>query len=235
MKLKWFGHASYLLVSEGGTRIVIDPFNAEVGYRVPLDEADYVTVSHEHFDHNSVQNVPGTPTVLRGPGEHQAGDVRVLGIATDHDNAGGSKRGHNTVFCFDVPASAAAAGQQPAADTASIRVCHLGDLGHQLTEEQVAALAQVDMLLIPVGGTYTLDPVGAARQVRAIRPRVVVPMHYKTPALAFPLRPVEDFLAELVGVNVERPGVAAVTRSAAEVKAFAPSERPHVLVLEYVR
>lgn len=224
MKLKWYGHAAFMVTAEDGTRIITDPYNAEVGYRVPLEEAAWVTISHEHFDHNSIGNVPGTPEAIRGAGSHAAGGVKVTGVATEHDDVGGSKRGHNTVFCLDVPDGGEV-----------LRLCHLGDLGHQLTAEQVAALGEVDVLMIPVGGTYTLDPAGAAEQVRAIKPRLVVPMHYKTAALSFPLKPVDDFIAEMIGSSVERTGTPSVERGAADIKALPRSERPPLLVLEYVR
>lgn len=225
MKLKWIGHAAFLCTAEDGTRILTDPYNAEVGYRVPLMEADFVTVSHDHFDHNSVQNVPGTHQVVKGPGEHHlSGGIVATGIATNHDDQGGAKRGRNTVFCFDLPDEG---------DT--IRLCHLGDLGHQLTADQLAAVGAVDVLLIPTGGTYTLDPSGAAAQIGAIRPRLVVPMHYKTAALSFPLKPVDDFLGEMVGSSVEGPDGNELVIGGKEIKQTAPSATPRVVVLDYVK
>ena len=224
MKLKWFGHAAFVLTAEDGTRLITDPFNAEVGYRVPLEAADYVTVSHGHFDHNSLQNVPGSPPVIEGIGAHQAGPMAVTGIATAHDDQGGVRRGANTVFCLDMPDG----GE-------TVRVCHLGDLGHQLDADQLAAVGEVDILLIPTGGTYTLDPAGAAEQVRALRPRLVVPMHYRTAALAFPLKPVDDFVGEMVGSRVEIPGLATLERTGPEIKALPLTVRPVIVVLDYVR
>lgn len=224
MKLKWFGHASFLITAPDGTRILTDPYNAEVGYRVPLGEADYVTVSHEHHDHNSLQDVPGTHVVLRGAGRHQAGPVAVTGVESCHDDHGGSKRGKNTLFVFAVPD----AGEL-------IKVAHLGDLGHQLDAAQLAALGPVDVLLIPTGGTYTLDPAGAAQQVAAIKPRMVVPMHYRTPALAMPLKLVDDFLGEMIGSSVERHVGCQVEVSAAGLAALPHSQTPQITVLDYVR
>lgn len=224
MKLKWYGHASFLITAADGTRILTDPYNAEVGYRVPLCEADYVTVSHDHFDHNSLQNVPGKHEVIKGPGAHQAGAVAVTGIATCHDEQGGSKRGKNTVYCFAVPE-----------DDGLIRVCHLGDLGHQLDDAQVAAIGVVDVLLIPTGGTYTLDPAGAAQQIAALKPRMVVPMHWRTPALTIPLKPVDDFLGEMVGAKVERAGACSIEIKPADLAASPPSATPRIVILDYVR
>lgn len=222
MKLKWLGHAAFLLTAADGTRVLADPYNAEVGYKVPLDEADYVTVSHEHFDHNSVQNVPGTPQAVRGEGPHSLGPVKAVGVATWHDDAGGSKRGPNTAFRFDF--------SEP---EGTLSVCHLGDLGHQLTPEQLAEIGEVDVLLVPVGGRFTVDAAGAREVVEALRPRVVVPMHYKTRALSFPLAPVDDFLAQMQGAPVERVSSPSVDFSAAEVLALPQTHRPKVVVLEH--
>ena len=224
MKLKWLGHASFLITAADGTRVLTDPYNAEVGYRVPLCEADYVTVSHDHYDHNSLQNVPGSHVVIKGPGEHHAGAIAVTGLATCHDEHGGSKRGKNTVYCFEVPDG-----------DGTIRLCHLGDLGHQLDAAQAGVVGKADILLIPVGGTYTLDPAGAAEQIAALKPRVVVPMHFRTPALAFPLKPVDDFLGEMVGAKIERPGSCRLELGPAELAALPASTTPLIFVLDYVR
>ncbi len=226
MKLKWFGHAAFLCTTENGVRILTDPYNAEVGYRVPLLEADYVTISHDHFDHNSVENVPGRHEVVKGPGRHQLGDSGIVatGITTNHDDQGGAKRGKNTVFCFNLPDEGEV-----------IRLCHLGDLGHQLTDDQLAAVGKVDILLIPTGGTYTLDPAGAAAQVAVIQPRVVVPMHYKTAALSFPLKPVDDFLGEMIGSKVEGPDGTEFITGSKELRQLPQSKTPLVLLLDYVK
>jgi L-ascorbate metabolism protein UlaG (beta-lactamase superfamily) len=228
MKLRWLGHACFLITAADGTRILTDPYNAEVGYKVPLETADFVTVSHEHFDHNSVANVPGSPEVIRGPGHFELGAVDVSGVTTAHDDQGGDKRGHNTVFCFDLP------GVDESID-GSLKVCHLGDLGHQLTQQQREAIGPVDVLLVPTGGTYTIDAAGAAELVRQIQPRLVVPMHYKTDALAFPLSPVTEFVKQMGEAQVEFTGQPTVRLDEAEVKSLPSGPQPKVLVLEYVR
>ncbi|NPV69762.1 MAG: MBL fold metallo-hydrolase [Firmicutes bacterium] len=184
MKIKWLGHACFLITSARGTRILTDPFDETVGYVVPAIEADFVTVSHEHFDHNAVGNVKGKPKVVRGAGSHSLGDVTARGIDTFHDEAKGSKRGPNTVFVFDVD---------------GMSVCHLGDLGHALAPGHATAIGKVDVLLVPVGGTYTIDSAGAANVVERLDPRVVIPMHYKTDAMSFPIVGVEPFLQRVGG------------------------------------
>jgi L-ascorbate metabolism protein UlaG (beta-lactamase superfamily) len=234
MKLKWLGHACFLITADDGTRILTDPYNAEVGYKVPLEAADYVTVSHEHFDHNSVVNVPGSPQVIKGTGEFELGGVKAFGVATAHDDQGGARRGENVVYCFDFPVGAAATAAMGLGDGA-LRICHLGDLGHQLKPEQVDAIGDVDVLLVPTGGTYTIDAGGAIDLIRQVKPRVVVPMHYKTDALAFPLSPVTEFTKRLPGADVEFTGQPSVTLDAAEITSLEPSEQPKILVLEYTR
>lgn len=177
MQIKWLGHACFLIAGEGA-RVVTDPFNEEVGYPLPAVEADVVTVSHEHFDHNYVRAVKGRPQVVREPGEHTAGAVRIKGIPTFHDGSEGALRGNNTVFVIEMD---------------GLRVCHLGDLGHMLDAGQLKELGPVDVLLVPVGGMFTVDANAAARLVADIKPAVAVPMHYATAAIKLPLAPVQDF------------------------------------------
>ena len=184
MKIRWYGHACFLITSDGGTRVLTDPYDETVGYPVPSVEADFVTVSHDHFDHSATGWVKGRPRVVKGPGVHQLGEVSAKGIQTFHDDAGGSKRGLNTVFVFNIDGMA---------------VCHLGDLGQVLTDEQVREIGGVDVLLVPVGGTYTIDAAGAATVVDLLNPRIVIPMHFKTDALSFPLETVEPFLKRVGG------------------------------------
>jgi len=179
MKVKWLGHACFLITSSKGTRILTDPFDETVGYTVPTAEADFVTVSHDHFDHSATNLVQGHPRVIRDSGTHQLDDVALRGIKTFHDNVQGAKRGGNIVFVLDVD---------------GIQVCHLGDLGHIPTEEQISAIGKVDVLLVPVGGTYTIDSSAAAQVTELLAPKMVIPMHFKTQALSFPLEPVDSYL-----------------------------------------
>lgn len=193
MKVKWLGHASMLLTSSDGTRVVTDPYEAGVfglDY-APIDvEADIVTVSHDHADHNNVSAVKGNPAVVQGSGVHHAGGVTFEGIGCYHDDSSGSERSANTIFCFSLD---------------SIRVCHLGDLGHPLRLEDEAQITHVDVLLIPVGGSFTIDARTAADVCRRLNPRVIIPMHYRNERCAgFPVAGVEDFLALMD--NVRRSG-----------------------------
>ena len=188
MKISWLGHSCFKIESDGGKIIVTDPFDEAVGYPLPKAKADVVTVSHDHHDHNHVAAIGGNPAVVRGPGKKAAAGIEFEGIASYHDDRGGKRRGKNTIFSFEMD---------------GIRVCHLGDLGHLLSEEDAAALGDVDVLMIPVGGVYTLDAGGAKKVVGQIRPKVVIPMHFMTPALTFKVDPPDRFLS---GQKVERPG-----------------------------
>jgi L-ascorbate metabolism protein UlaG (beta-lactamase superfamily) len=178
--IKWFGHACFGITMEDGTTIAIDPFDKkEVGYENPDVEADVALISHDHYDHNKIENIKGTPEVLRWPGEHTSCGISFRGVITYHDDVSGSERGANTVFTFTVD---------------GIRICHLGDLGHILNEQKINEIGEVDVLLIPVGGASTIDCDQADEVIEQLNPRIVIPMHYKTPPLKLPLDPVQKFL-----------------------------------------
>ena len=186
MKIKYLAHASFLITSGKGVKIVTDPYTAGGGLKyAPVKEtADIVTVSHEHGDHNATASVKGNPAVLREGGE--AKGIKVKAVAAEHDDKGGSQRGKNTLFCFDID---------------GINVCHLGDLGHLLTAAQVKALGKVDVVMIPVGGFFTIDAAAAAKVVDQLKPAVVIPMHYKTDKADFPIAGVQDFIAGKTNVS----------------------------------
>ncbi len=179
MKIRWIGHAAFYFETSDGVKVRTDPYDESVGLVVSRLPADVVTVSHEHFDHNAVSLVPGRPQVVKGAGEHTVKDITFTGVASSHDEAGGSKRGANTIFVFEAD---------------GLRVCHLGDLGTTLTAEQVAKIGKVDVLCVPVGGVYTIDAKRAGEVVAQLRPAIAVPMHYKTPGLTVGVGPVEAFL-----------------------------------------
>ena len=182
MKVKWLGHACFLLTSEAGVRILTDPYTPGafgLGYRPPAETADIVTVSHDHADHNNTAAVKGKPEVVRGVGVHKVKGVEIKGISTSHDEASGSQRGPNTVFCFTLD---------------GVRVCHLGDLGHDLAAGSLADIGPVDVLLIPVGGNFTIDADAASRLADRIAPKVVIPMHFQNERCPdFPVAAVDDF------------------------------------------
>jgi len=179
MKIKWLGHASFMITSDTGIKIITDPYatGEKLNYGEIRESADIVTVSHGHGDHNNVAAVRGNPEVVRRTATVKGVEFR--GIPTYHDDAEGQQRGENTIFCFEVD---------------GIRVCHLGDLGHPLDDKQVAELGSVDILLIPVGGYYTIDARVATEVCNRLKPRVIIPMHYKTDKLAYPIAGVDEFL-----------------------------------------
>jgi len=188
MKIKWLGQAAFLITAENGTRIITDPYEAGMGlnYGEINETADIVTVSHEHFDHNNVAAVKGNPTVIRGAGTIEAKGIKFQGVPSFHDDSGGKERGENTIFCFDVDGA---------------RICHLGDLGHQLDDQQAAMLGQVDILLIPVGGTFTVDAEAASQICDKLAPRVVIPMHFRTPRCGLPIADAAKFLEDKKNVS----------------------------------
>ncbi len=186
MKIKWLGHASFMITSETGTKIITDPYvtTENLNYGEIKESADIVTVSHEHTDHSNVSAVRGSPEVVRGTA--RAEGIEFKGIPTYHDNTEGKQRGKNTIFCFEVD---------------GIRVCHLGDLGHPLSDEQVAELASVDILLIPVGGFFTIDAKVAGQLCDRLKPKVIIPMHFRNDKCTFPLAGVDEFLQGKEGVS----------------------------------
>ncbi len=183
MKIKWLGHSSFMITSDAGIRIITDPYEptfvASSGprYGEIKETADIVTMSHNHTDHNNVAAVRGNPKVVTGTTEIKG--IEFKGVPTYHDEAGGKKRGNNTILCFEVD---------------GVRVCHLGDLGHRLSDSQVAELGRIDVLLIPVGGFFTIDAKVATEVCNLLKPRVILPMHYKTDKCDFPIAGVDEFL-----------------------------------------
>lgn len=190
MKVKWLGHATFLITSDEGTKIITDPYQPGMfglDYGKIEEAADIVVVSHDHSDHNYVKGVPGNPQVVKGSGSHKVKGIEFKGIPSYHDDSRGSERGENAMFCFTVN---------------GVRICHVGDLGHTLSDRQVADIGEVDVLLIPVAGTYTLDAAAANKVVDQIKPRVIIPMHFKTDRCpTFPVTDVEPFLKSKTNVK----------------------------------
>ncbi|MDO8716126.1 MAG: MBL fold metallo-hydrolase [Dehalococcoidales bacterium] len=202
-QLQWLGHATFLLTSTNGTKILMDPVNTATGYVVStLYGVDVVTVGHEHGDHGNVAMAPGA-TIIRGlvgTGASQTWStvnqtvkgVRIYSISPAvpvyHDNVTGTARGRDTIFVYEVD---------------GLRIAHLSDLGHTLDAAAIKAIGPVDVILIPVGGFYTIDAVAASTVVGQLNPKIVVPMHYKTPKMS-PTWPGVGVDAFLVGKNVVR-------------------------------
>jgi len=183
MKTKWLGHACFLITSGDGLRVITDPYAVSGGidYSPIRETADVVVVSHDHSDHNNVAAVQGKPEVIKGPGIATAKDIQFRGVATSHDTSQGSQRGPNTVFCFTID---------------DLRLCHLGDLGHPLSQAHVAEIGAVDILFVPVGGFFTIDATVASHVCDQLKPKVIIPMHFKTPKCSYSIAGVEDFLKD---------------------------------------
>lgn len=169
VSVTWHGHANFTIACAPKFRMVIDPFtpgsSVVAVYKTPVLEGEVVLVTHEHFDHNNVSAVGGNPTVLRGSGLKEVGPVKFQGVPSYHDDKQGQERGFNTIFRWEC---------------AGVSFAHLGDLGQKkLTPEQLNKVAGVDVLFLPVGGTFTIGPKEAGDIVEQIKPRIVVPMHYK--------------------------------------------------------
>ena len=180
MKLTWYGHSCFLLTAESGYSILTDPCDQETGYELHDLTCDAVSISHEHHDHNCLAIIAGTPTILRTPGEHLAGEIPVTGFTSYHDDAKGAYRGENIVFLYQID---------------GLKVLHLGDLGHMLSDETIKEIGDVDVLLAPIGGVYTLNAKGATELSDRLHAKVLIPMHYKTPALHFNIEGLEPLLA----------------------------------------
>lgn len=185
MIITWQGHSCFKLqdkVGPDGVTVVTDPFNKEVGLKVPNFEADIVTVSHQHPDHNNVEALRGTPFIIDCAGEYDFKGVLIEGIDSYHDEKEGAERGGNIIYRIEID---------------DISITHLGDLGHTLNDAQIEKLAGTDILLIPVGGIHTLDAKKAVEVISQIEPRIIIPMHYKTKDVKFDLDSVEKFVKEI--------------------------------------
>ena len=184
MKIKWYGHAAFLITSDQGLKIIIDPyepgaFGGQLSYGKIIDRAEIVLTSHDHADHNYTKDIPGSPQIIKGSGSKTIKGISIKGISTYHDPSKGSERGTNTIFAIKLD---------------NIQLCHLGDLGHFLSDKDLAEIGPVDILLIPVGGFFTIDSKEATRVAEQIKPKILIPMHFKTEKCGFPISPVEDFL-----------------------------------------
>jgi len=192
MEINYLGHAAFRIRGKS-TTVVTDPYAPEhVGLKFPKHiAADIVTVSHDHPDHNAIHQIEGAAYVVNGPGEYEIKGVGIIGLSTFHDEEKGAKRGKNTIYRIEMD---------------GLSIVHLGDLGHTLSVAEVDSLGGVDILMIPVGGLYTIDPAAAVAVINEIEPSIVLPMHYgrtELPAKAFGnLATREAFLKEIGTENV---------------------------------
>ena len=185
MQITYLGHSSFKIKTKTAT-IVTDPYHKQVGFRFPKTRADICTISHFHFDHNFRGGIKNEDCFfIENPGEYEIKEIMIKGIQSCHDDEEGQKRGKNTIFLIQAE---------------NINICHLGDLGHSLADKDVKELEDVDILIIPIGGTYTIGPKRAVQLIKKIEPSIIIPVHYQQEGLGqdfAQLKPVDDFLAEI--------------------------------------
>ena len=210
MKFQALGHACFAVTTKEGTCVLFDPFEDGIGYPVPRVRADIVCLSHDHYDHNNAAAADGSPQILRTTAEASFGGVRIFGVPCFHDDAHGALRGENIIFIMEAD---------------GMRIAHMGDIGHMLSKEQIAAIGPIDVLMIPVGGTFTVDADGAAQLVREIKARVTVPMHYQTARLTLgkQLAPLSDFIGYFTNVTELETDTFAIEKDDGKTGIFVPN------------
>ncbi|MCH3965343.1 MAG: MBL fold metallo-hydrolase [Clostridium sp.] len=188
MKITYLAHSSFILENSNGKKVLTDPYDNTVGYKVFKGNVDIVTISHHHFDHDYVENL-NCENIIDKTGHFNFEEISITGIPSYHDKVKGAKRGKNIIFIIEMD---------------NYRLCHLGDLGYILSEDEISALGNIDVLFVPVGGNFTIDGKEAAKVSSLINPHIVIPMHYKTPLLSFELDGLETFLK--YAKNIENIG-----------------------------
>jgi L-ascorbate metabolism protein UlaG (beta-lactamase superfamily) len=214
MKITWLGHSAFLFETQG-LKIVTDPYDHNdnrIGYGSITIPIDIATISHNHADHNYVKELRGNPKTVKGSGTFDVKGISFTGIETYHDPTKGSQRGSNTIFVIRAE---------------GINLCHAGDLGHTLSRDKIEAIGPVDILLIPVGGFYTVDAAEATKVMEDLEAKLVIPMHFKTEVLDFPITGVDPFLKGKS--NVRREGSAEIEVT----KQTLPGKR-EIVVLEHL-
>ncbi len=190
MQIIWHGQACFQLIfskkKEEKVTVVIDPFSTEIGLRLPKMEADILLVTHNHYNHSNVKAVSGSPFLIKGPGEYEIKGIFIQGIEAWHDKSQGKERGKVTIFTIE--------GEE-------MRLCHLGDFGQgELEASQIEKIGNCDILMIPIGGIYTMSAREASKVISQIEPRILLPMHYQIPRLKIKLESLDKFL-KVMGVK----------------------------------
>ncbi|MFA5052026.1 MAG: MBL fold metallo-hydrolase [Patescibacteria group bacterium] len=210
MIITWLGQACFKIQSKDVT-VITDPYDAGIGLKLPRLNADIVTVSHDHHDHNNAGAINGNPFVINQPGEYEVKSVFVHGIPSYHDDKSGAERGNNIIYFFQIE---------------ELKLAHLGDLGAPLTDDQIEKLEGVDIVFIPVGGVYTIDGKQAAEVVSQLEPRIAIPMHFKIPGLNIKLQGIDKFCDEM---GVKQNGTEEKFKI---TKKELPSEETQVIILK---
>lgn len=211
MKIRWLGHSCFLITNQRGINILTDPFDETLGYRMTKEKINIITISHEHYDHNNTMGIKGKPVVLKGSVNRDTHKIVFQGIPSYHDSAYGKHRGGNTIFLIK---------------TDEMVLCHLGDLGHLLDNEQLDVMTHIDILFIPVGGYFTLNHLQAVEVIEQVKPKVVIPMHYKTKAIKWSIDPLSKFLDKKQNIKI-------IGENSLEINVTSLPEKTHIYVLNY--
>ena len=196
MNIQYYGHSCFKITLKPAGRgqedivFFIDPFDKSTGLRPPQGQADFVLVTHDHHDHNNVEALKGDPTVIDLPGEFSIKGINIIGVSSYHDENNGKDHGANTIFLVD--------GED-------IKLCHLGDLGSDLDEKQLEKIGTVNVLMVPIGGKYTLDYKKAIDVIKKIEPNIIIPIHFKLKNSTIDIEDEAKFCSEMGNCSAERP------------------------------
>ncbi len=216
MKIKWYGHSAFQITTEKGIRIIIDPyesgsFSGALSYGKIEDQADIVLTSHDHADHNYTKDIKGKYNHISKAGDHEIKDIKIKAIPCFHDSLGGKKGGSNLIFVITAD---------------GLNLVHMGDIGHSLDQELLKKIGKVDILLLPVGGFFTVDAVMAQKIMNDIKPSITVPMHYKTEKCNFPITPAENFTKNQANVCI-------LKESSVVIKKETLPKEPEIIILQH--
>ena len=216
MKIKWFGHAAFKITTDGGVTVIIDPyqsgaFGGALSYGKIAEATDIVLTSHDHDDHNYTKDIKGTHKHFNKEGIYKEKGITIEAFPCYHDPSEGKERGSNLIFVIEAD---------------ELRLAHMGDLGHALSQDIINKMEKVDIVLLPVGGFYTIDADEAGKVTQDINARITIPMHYKTPKCDFPIADVDTFTAGKKGVKMANAFEIEVTKDSL------PKE-PEIIVMKY--
>lgn len=195
MNIQYYGHSCFKITTKPAGRgqedvnIFLDPFNKEIGLRPPQGQADLVLITHHHYDHDNISALKGDPAVIDIPGEYSVKGLNIIGISSFHDDKEGKERGKNTMYILE---------------SEEMRVCHLGDLGGDLTEKQLEEIDGIDILMIPIGGKYTIDYKKAIEIIKKVEPRIAIPMHYRMKGTTIDIEDEKKFCNEIGNCSREK-------------------------------
>ena len=216
MKITYYGHSAFNITTGNGTRTIIDPyesgaFNGTLSYGRITDEADIVITSHNHADHNYTKDIKGKFVLINTTASNEINDVKIKTIAAFHDSSAGEKRGANliSVICTD-----------------NLTLAHMGDLGHNLDNRTIQEMGKIDVLLLPVGGVFTIDAATATKVMADIKPLITIPMHYKTARCAFPIADVENF-------TKGQKSVCMLNKAEFTITGKTLPDQPKIIVMQY--